>query len=156
WSRLNKGLGARIAGKRAPCGRDEYFIYQGLVGAWPLDWLAQDAVIAPSAEMRERMKAYLVKALREAKLETGWLEPKQAYEQSCLAFLDGLLDPKRSRAFIDDLTAFLRELAPLAVRNSLVQAVLKLTALGIPDIYQGTELWDLSLVDPDNRRPVDF
>jgi (1->4)-alpha-D-glucan 1-alpha-D-glucosylmutase len=106
--------------------------------------------------MRERMKAYLVKALREAKLETSWLEPNEDYERACLAFLEGLLDRGRSAPFIGDVTAFLREIAPYAMQNSLAQTVLKLTAPGIPDIYQGTELWDLSLVDPDNRRPVDF
>src|SRR5262249_39379767 len=156
WARLNKGLRTRLGRGLAPSGQDEYFIYQGLVGAWPIAWLAPGAVIAPSAEMRERMKAYLVKALREAKLETSWLEPNEDYEQACLDFLEGLLDRDRSASFIGDVTAFLREIAPYAMQNSLAQTVLKLTAPGIPDIYQGTELWDLSLVDPDNRRPVDF
>ena len=102
------------------------------------------------------MKAYLVKALREAKHRTSWLEPNEDYEQACLAFLEGMLDRRRSRGFIEDISAFLREIAPFGMLNGLGQTVLKLTAPGIPDIYQGTELWDLSLVDPDNRRPVDF
>lgn len=156
WARLNKGLRIRLGGRLAPSSQDEYFIYQGLVGAWPIEWLAPGALIAPTAEMRERMKAYLVKALREAKLETSWLEPNEDYEHACLDFLEGLLDRDRSAPFIGDVTAFLREIAPYAMQNSLAQTVLKLTAPGIPDIYQGTELWDLSLVDPDNRRPVDF
>ena len=136
---------------------DEYLIYQTLVGAWPFEFLAPDKITGSSAAaFLERMKAYLVKALREAKQETSWLDPDADYEQACLGFLEGLLDRRRSREFIADLTGFLTEIAPLGAMNALAQTVLKLTAPGVADIYQGTELWDLSLVDPDNRRPVDF
>ncbi|HEX4572320.1 MAG TPA: malto-oligosyltrehalose synthase, partial [Dongiaceae bacterium] len=156
WSRMNKGLKRRRGREIAPSGQDEYFIYQGLVGLWPIDWLTPGAAADLSADALERMKVYLVKALREAKLRTSWLEPNEDYEQACLAFLGGVLDRRRSRGLIEDIASFLREIAPFGMLNGLAQTVLKLTAPGIPDIYQGTELWDLSLVDPDNRRPVDF
>ncbi|HKF59745.1 MAG TPA: malto-oligosyltrehalose synthase [Dongiaceae bacterium] len=156
WSRMNRGLKRGLGKEIAPSGRDEYFIYQGLVGTWPIDWLTPGAAADLSADALERIKAYLVKALREAKHRTSWLEPNADYEQACLAFLEGMLDRRRSLGFIEDIASFLREIAPFGMLNGLAQTVLKLTAPGIPDIYQGTELWDLSLVDPDNRRPVDF
>ncbi|HSY85833.1 MAG TPA: malto-oligosyltrehalose synthase [Verrucomicrobiae bacterium] len=155
WARLNKGL--RKGRNGAPRPIDEYFIYQTLVGAWPFEFLAPGRITGSSAAaFLERMKAYLVKALREAKQETSWLDPDIDYERACLGFLEGLLDRRRSREFIEDLTDFLGEIAPFGVMNSLAQLILKLTAPGVADIYQGSELWDLSLVDPDNRRPVDF
>jgi (1->4)-alpha-D-glucan 1-alpha-D-glucosylmutase len=155
WVRLNKSL--RKGKSQPPRPLDEYLIYQTLVGAWPFEFLTPAKITDPAATVfLERMKAYLVKALREAKLETSWLDPDSAYEQACLGFLESLLDRRRSREFIADLTGFLGKIAPLGGMNGLAQTVLKLTAPGVADIYQGTELWDLSLVDPDNRRPVDF
>ena len=155
WIRLNKGL--RHGKSRAPRPLDEYLIYQTLVGAWPFEFLAPGRITgSAAAAFLERMKAYLVKALREAKQETSWLDPDLDYEQACLGFLEGLLDRRRSREFIADLADFLGGIAPFGAMNSLAQTVLKLTAPGVADIYQGSELWDLSLVDPDNRRPVDF
>ncbi|HXU57226.1 MAG TPA: malto-oligosyltrehalose synthase, partial [Verrucomicrobiae bacterium] len=155
WIRLNKGL--RNGKSEAPRPLDEYLIYQSLIGAWPFEFLDPGGITGSSAAVfLERMKAYLVKALREAKQETSWLDPDLDYEQACLAFLENLLDRRRSREFIADLTGFLSGIAPFGAMNSIAQTVLKLTAPGVPDIYQGSELWDLSLVDPDNRRPVDF
>ena len=155
WIRLNKGLRHRKS--RAPRPLDEYLIYQTLVGAWPFEFLTPGRITgSAAAAFLERMKVYLVKALREAKQETSWLDPDLDYEQACLGFLEGLLDRRRSREFIADLVDFLGGIAPFGAMNSLAQTVLKLTAPGVPDIYQGSELWDLSLVDPDNRRPVDF
>jgi (1->4)-alpha-D-glucan 1-alpha-D-glucosylmutase len=104
----------------------------------------------------ERLKGWQQKALREGKERSDWNEPDQAYEAAASAFLENLLDPARSRPFLDAFAGFVARLAPAAAANSLAQLVLKLTAPGVPDIYQGTERWDFSLVDPDNRRPVDF
>jgi (1->4)-alpha-D-glucan 1-alpha-D-glucosylmutase len=157
WARLNAAHKARTGGRQAPTPADEYLLYQALVGAWPHE-LLEVGPGAPEAlrSLAERMKAYFVKALREAKLETSWLDPDPGYEQACLGFLEALLDCRRSRPFLDDMAGFVHRIAPYGALNSLCQTTLKLTAPGLPDIYQGTELWDFSLVDPDNRRPVDF
>ncbi len=114
-------------------------VYQNLLGAWPIE--------------RERLHQFLEKALREAKTHTSWIAPNAAYEQSVLAFADALLD---SDAFMASFTRLQRRVAQSGSINSLAQLVLKITSPGVPDFYQGTELWDFSLVDPDNRRPVDY
>jgi (1->4)-alpha-D-glucan 1-alpha-D-glucosylmutase len=123
-------------------------LYQALIGAWPLDGIDKTFV--------ERMQAYAVKAAREAKQETSWLNPNPDYEQGLTTFLEQALDRNRSAAFLDAFEPFARRMALLGALNSLSQLALKLTLPGVPDLYQGTEFWDLSLVDPDNRRPVDF
>lgn len=123
----------------APTPDEEYLVYQTLVGAWPLE--------------AERLRAYVVKALREAGTTTGWVEPDEAHEAAVLSFCDAL---EGSGPFVADLEAFVERLAPLGEAAALGQTLLKLTAPGVPDIYQGDELWDLALVDPDNRRPVDW
>jgi len=117
----------------------EYLFYQTVVGAWPID--------------AARVTAYMAKATREAKTQTSWTSPNEAYEQALRAFVESSM---ADRAFTADLEAFLAPLIAAGRVNSLAQTLLKLTTPGIPDIYQGTELWDLSLVDPDNRRPVDY
>ena len=123
----------------APTPDEEYLVYQTLVGAWPLG--------------AERLREYVVKALREAGTTTGWVDPDEAHEGAVLAFCDAL---EGSPRFVADLEAFVARLAPLGEAAALGQTLLKLTAPGVPDIYQGDELWDLALVDPDNRRPVDW
>jgi (1->4)-alpha-D-glucan 1-alpha-D-glucosylmutase len=123
----------------APTPDEEYLLYQTLVGAWPIE--------------RERVRDYMTKAMREAKVATGWIDPDEAHEGAVGAFIDALY---ASPAFLAGLEAFVARLAPLAEAASLGQTLLKLTSPGVPDIYQGDELWDLALVDPDNRRPVDF
>ncbi len=117
----------------------EYLFYQTLVGAWPLDV--------------ERAGAAMQKAVREAKVHTSWGRPDPAYEEALLAFVRGALEDE---VFRSDLQAFLPPVVEAGRVNSLAQILVKLTAPGVPDFYQGSELWDLSLVDPDNRRPVDF
>src|SRR5262249_33745417 len=120
WARLNKGLKTRHGKGTAPSGVDEYFIYQALVGAWP--WAPSGSGVsafAPVIPHQGRLKAYLVKALREAKQATSWLDPDADYEQACLAFLGGILDRRRSRAFIDDIHAFIGQIAPSGIMNSL-------------------------------------
>jgi (1->4)-alpha-D-glucan 1-alpha-D-glucosylmutase len=133
---------------RAPSATFEYMLYQALLGAWP-SGTRDDAFL-------ERMQAYALKAAREAKQETSWLNPNQAYEAGLQTFLARILDRTASAEFLDSLETLARRLSLLGALNSLSQITLKATMPGVPDFYQGTEFWDLSLVDPDNRRPVDF
>ena len=132
--------------------KDEYTLYQSMVGAWPAELAPDDA--AGLERLRERLEGWLLKSLREAKERSDWNEPDQAYEQRALGFLRSMLSP--GGALPQAVGSFVRRIAPAGLANSLAQLLLKLTAPGVPDIYQGTELWDFSLVDPDNRRPVDF
>lgn len=132
---------------RAPSLAFEYMLYQALLGAWP-DRIDEDFV--------SRMKAYALKAAREAKLETSWLNPHDAYERNLGTFLDKILDPVRSPEFLESFGSFAERVSLLGGLNSLSQLTLKAMMPGVPDFYQGTELWDYSLVDPDNRRPVDY
>ena len=133
---------------------DEYMLYQMLVGAWPLGLTSGDQ--AGIKEFRDRVAAWQMKALREAKLRSSWSAPDEAYEGATEAFLAAALGPSRSAAFIDDISGFVARIAPTGAGNGLVQLALRLTMPGVPDTYQGCEFWDFSLVDPDNRRPVDF
>jgi (1->4)-alpha-D-glucan 1-alpha-D-glucosylmutase len=162
WSRLNRGFRRDLDGEPAPSRNDEYALYQALVGAWPTEWLPTEGVatqLPAAADIQpfaDRLAAFLVKAVREAKVVSSWDNPNEAYEQASTAFVLRLFDVSRSNPFLADFAAFNAQVAYLGMLNSLSQLVLKLTAPGVPDIYQGTELWDLSLVDPDNRRAVDF
>ena len=127
-------------------------LYQTLVASWPLELAADDA--AGLEAFRTRVGGWLEKGLREAKRQSGWVAPNAEYEAAAAAMLAGCLDP--SRPVAAEIAAFATRLAPAGAVNSLSQTVLRLTAPGIPDLYQSTEFWDFSLVDPDNRRPVDF
>jgi (1->4)-alpha-D-glucan 1-alpha-D-glucosylmutase len=133
---------------RAPSATFEYMLYQALLGAWPSG--QQDG------SLLERMQAYALKAAREGKQETSWLNPDEAYEAGLQTFLARILDRSLSAEFLDSLETLAQRLSLLGALNSLSQITLKATMPGVPDFYQGTEFWDLSLVDPDNRRPVDF
>jgi (1->4)-alpha-D-glucan 1-alpha-D-glucosylmutase len=138
-----------IAGEmRAPSAAFEYMLYQALLGAWPSGG-RDDAFL-------ERMQAYALKAAREGKQETSWLNPNQAYEAGLQTFIERILDRSASAEFLNSLETLAQRIARLGALNSLSQITLKTTMPGVPDFYQGTEFWDLSLVDPDNRRPVDF
>jgi (1->4)-alpha-D-glucan 1-alpha-D-glucosylmutase len=123
-------------------------LYQALIGAWPLDEIDQGFV--------ERMQAYAAKAAREGKEQTSWLAPNEGYESGLKDFLARILDRTSSSVFLDSFEGIARRTALLGALNSLTQITLKAMMPGVPDFYQGTEFWDLSLVDPDNRRPVDF
>jgi (1->4)-alpha-D-glucan 1-alpha-D-glucosylmutase len=148
WRQLNDRLVTRLRGAWAPSRLHEYMIYQTLIGAWPRD--------GPDAGFTERMQGYALKAAREGKVETSWTNPDEAYESALAAFVRAILDPVLSGEFIDSFAQFGARTALLGALNGLVQLTLKSTMPGVPDFYQGTEFWDLSLVDPDNRRPVDF
>ncbi len=133
---------------------DLYPLFQTLAGAWPLDMRADDSDALGA--FRDRVAGWWRKALREAKLKSSWAAPDEAYEQACIRFLTAMLDPDRSADFLSAMIAFVDEIAPAGAVNGLVQTLLRCTAPGVPDLYQGTEGWDFSLVDPDNRRAVDY
>jgi (1->4)-alpha-D-glucan 1-alpha-D-glucosylmutase len=152
WSRLNQGKKVQLEAGPAPSRNDEYLLYQTLVGAWPAEALNQDG----HATLRQRIDAYMLKAVREAKHHSSWLNPDEEYEGALLGFVHALLDDTRRNAFLAAFLPFQRKVSRFGLYNSLSQTLLKLTSPGVPDLYQGTELWDFSLVDPDNRRPVDY
>jgi (1->4)-alpha-D-glucan 1-alpha-D-glucosylmutase len=140
WSRMNEELRSADAPSRG----DEYLYYQTLLGIWP----------GKSREdLRERLKAAMLKAAREAKLHTSWINPDEEYEAALERFI---VESLKNRAFVDDVDETVRPLARLGELASLSQALIKVASPGVPDYYQGTEIFDFSLVDPDNRRPVDY
>ena len=153
WTRLNAPL-KRDLGGPAPDATDEVILYQTLLGAWPLDLAPDDA--DGMAAFRDRVAAWQQKALREAKRHSGWAVPDEAYEQAAQDFLAGVLDPERPAHVVSELHELVQRIAVPGALNALSQMVLRLTTPGVPDLYQGTEYWDFSLVDPDNRRPVDY
>jgi len=150
WRAANRRFKTELNGRPVPDSNEEYHLYQMLVGAWPFGGDKADPVF------RKRIGAYMMKALREAKVHTSWLSPDEAYEQAVERFIDAALDASRPNAFLASFLPFQARVAELGIYNSLAQLMIKVTAPGIPDFYQGTELWDLNLVDPDNRRPVDY
>jgi (1->4)-alpha-D-glucan 1-alpha-D-glucosylmutase len=142
WQRLNRRHRTVVDGQPTPGPDEDYLIYQTLIGAWPLD--------------AGRLGDYLAKAMHEAKTRTSWIQPNARYDEALTAYARAILDPRRSREFLRDLAEFHAMVAHFGRLNGLAQTVIKITAPGVPDFYQGAELWDLALVDPDNRRPVDF
>jgi (1->4)-alpha-D-glucan 1-alpha-D-glucosylmutase len=149
WIRINRGKKKRVQGLAVPDRNDEYFLYQTIIGAFPF---SDDDYIG----FVQRIKAYIVKAVREAKVHTAWLKPDTEYENAYVAFIEKILAPSEANEFLKELIPFCRKVSHYGMLNSLSQTLLKITSPGVPDFYQGAELWDLSLVDPDNRRPVDF
>ena len=147
WMEINKRCRTSVGGRPVPEVNDEYFIYQSMLGGFPEDFKTSD-------EWIKRVQAYLNKALREAKVNTNWSAPDEDYEKACERFIEDILNP--SHNFLDSFVPFVKIVCEHAMVYSLTQTLIKLTAPGIPDIYQGCELWDLSFVDPDNRRPVDY
>src|SRR5262249_10197425 len=128
-----------------------YLLYQTLLGAWP----AAPLTPAGLGEFRERIAAYMQKATKEAKVHTSWVNPNEEYDAAVTQFVARLLPDAEGDPFLTELLGLQRRLAYFGYFNSLAQVLLKLTSPGVPDVYQGTEVWDFSLVDPDNRRPVD-
>ncbi|MBD1898503.1 malto-oligosyltrehalose synthase [Trichocoleus sp. DQ-A3] len=149
WSKINDSKKRRMKGRVFPQKNDEYFFYQTLVGAFPF-------AESERSHFVERVKEYVVKAVREAKVHTAWLRPDTDYEDGFVAFIEEVLKPSTDNQFLQEFLPFQQSIAYYGIFNSLSQTLLKITASGVPDFYQGTELWELSLVDPDNRRPVDF
>jgi (1->4)-alpha-D-glucan 1-alpha-D-glucosylmutase len=152
WNRLNRRLRVPWEDDFAPDRNDEYLLYQALVGAWPVE----PATPKQQAEFVDRIQDYMQKALHEAKVHTSWVNPNTAYDDAVRRFVARLLDEKRNARFLADFRAFQSRISHYGFFNSLAQTLLKVAAPGVPDVYQGTELWDFSLVDPDNRRPVDY
>ncbi|MGE3773243.1 MAG: malto-oligosyltrehalose synthase [Gammaproteobacteria bacterium] len=152
WARLNRSRKRQVHGRPAPSRKDEYLLYQTLLGSFPPGELDEAALAA----YRERIQDYMRKAAREAKTATSWMNVDQAYEDALGAFVDGLLGRRDGNLFLDDFLPLQRRVATLGSLNGLAQTLLKLSAPGVPDLYRGTEIDDFSLVDPDNRRPVDY
>jgi len=146
WNRIKKG---EVKGQLVPEPNTEIFLYQTMIGAWPL---YEDEV----PDFKQRLKEYMVKAVKEAKSLTNWIQPNKEYEDSLVHFIESILEISGKNIFFDDFRQFQKRIAFYGALNSLAQLLLKITSPGVPDFYQGTELWDFSLVDPDNRRPVDF
>ena len=156
WNRYNARRKTIVDGAPAPTENDEYLLYQVLIGTWPTPWLG-GATIEPSDREAylKRLHEYLVKATREAKFRSSWTNPNLAYEEATCDFATEILSGDES-PLVRELRELARQCAAIGATSSLAQTTLKLTSPGVPDIYQGCELWDLSLVDPDNRRPVDY
>ncbi len=152
WGQFNLSHRVQLEDGLAPDGNEEYLLYQTLVGAWPLEPYTADDY----ADFVKRIQAYLVKALHEAKLHTSWINPNTEYDEAVQQFVGRILDAGANRAFIEDVRDFARRVGHYGMFNSLAQTLLKVAAPGTADTYQGTEVWDFSLVDPDNRRPVDY
>ena len=152
WFRLNRAKRSKMDDDFAPAHGDEYFLYQTLLGVWPLEDLDETGL----SFLCNRIQAYMLKAIREAKTYTSWINPNAAYEAGVKEFIDKLLDSLANNPFLDDFLPFQKRVARLGLFNSTSQVLMKCTSPGVPDIYQGQELWDFSLVDPDNRRPVDY
>lgn len=154
WSRLIRARRGEIENNAPPDRNDEYLLYQLLVGSWPVE-LLENPDPAGLEAYGDRLQTALEKSMRESKLHSNWSSPDTAYEEAMQSFARAALDPGRP-AFLASFLPFTQRVARLGVQNSLIQAALKLTVPGMPDIYQGCEMWDLSLVDPDNRRAVDY
>ena len=152
WQRLNEEKKIQVAGEAVPSANEEYFLYQTLLGAWPLGPMDT----AGHADLVGRIHGYMEKALREAKVNTSWINPNTEYEAAFHTFLDSILDREAGKAFLEVFAPFQAKIARAGIFNSLSQTLLKITAPGLPDFYQGTEVWNFSLADPDNRRPVDY
>ncbi len=154
WRQTNRQRKIAVDGQEVPDANEEYLFYQTLVGMWPLETVHAEAGIDPA--LVRRLQDYMVKASREAKLHTSWLNTNDAHEEALRTFVRNVLASDSADAFVADMQAFVDRIAPAGAVNALSQLVLKMASPGIPDLYQGTELWNLRLVDPDNRRPVDF
>jgi (1->4)-alpha-D-glucan 1-alpha-D-glucosylmutase len=149
WQEWNQPKKTEVNGMLVPEPNTEMLLYQTLLGAWPL---SADEV----SDFKERLKSYMVKAVREAKVYTDWSSPNSEYEGALTAFVESILENSGQNEFLADFLRFQKQIAFYGALNSVAQVLLKVTSPGVPDFYQGTEVWDFSLVDPDNRRPVDF
>jgi (1->4)-alpha-D-glucan 1-alpha-D-glucosylmutase len=152
WSRVNKKRKPVVEGQPVPDRNEEYLLYQTLAGIWPFHPLGD----TDYKMWVERIKDYMLKAIREAKVNTSWISPNLPYEDALSKFIDAILSRPSSNLFLNDFASLQEKVSYFGMLNSLSQTLLKIASPGVPDFYQGTEIWDFSLVDPDNRRPVDF
>jgi len=180
WQSMNRAKKVELDGAQVPDPQEEYLLYQTLIGAWLLQpmeeeahgqfvqrierymhtlvgaWPLQPLDEEAHGQFVQRIECYMEKALKEAKLHTSWINPNEAYDQAVRQFVRDILGPNDDNRFLADFRRFQGRIAQAGMWNSLSQTLLKITSPGVPDFYQGTELWDFSLVDPDNRRQVDF
>jgi (1->4)-alpha-D-glucan 1-alpha-D-glucosylmutase len=152
WSKINEPHLKASGGALHPDLNTAYLLYQTLIGAWPLGTPSAEE----HAEFVKRIQQYMEKAIHEAKVHTSWLFPNAEYDEAVREYVEGVLDREANKAFSDDFVPFQARISQLGMINSLAQTLVRIAAPGVPDTYQGTEFWDLSLVDPDNRRPVDY
>ncbi len=155
WRTANRRFKRQIDEAEAPDAGEEYLLYQTLLGTWPIDL---DGAPVPSVEQGfiTRIQRYMAKALKEAKLNTSWIQPNENWDEAMQEFVARILEAGPRNKFLPTFLPVAAEIARLGAINSLAQTAIKLTAPGVPDIYQGTEIWNDSLVDPDNRRPIDY
>jgi len=149
WTKLNSKYKTQVDGQQVPDRNEEIFLYQTLLGVWATNG-------NKDASLVERLQAYAIKATREAMVYTRWTLPNTAHENALKTFVASVLEPGGSNLFLRDFAAFQRSIGQRGMVNGLAQTLIKIISPGIPDFYQGSELWDLRLVDPDNRQPVDF
>jgi (1->4)-alpha-D-glucan 1-alpha-D-glucosylmutase len=149
WSEENRDKKRLVGGRAVPDPNEEILLYQTLLGAWPLD-------NAERGTFPDRVRSYMNKAIREAKVHTRWIHPNPEHERAVRDFVTALLIDEGGGRFREDFLAFQAKVAHYGAQNGLAQVLLKIASPGVPDFYQGSELWDLRLVDPDNRAPVDF
>src|SRR5213079_661000 len=155
WGIANHRWKRMVNDLEAPDANEEYFLYQTLLGTWPMQ-ADGEPDSAPAPDYIERIQAYMAKALKEAKINTSWIQPNEEWDAAMHDFVARILDSSSRNKFLPIFLPAAKEIGRLGAINSLTQTLLKLTSPGVPDIYQGTEIWDYSLVDPDNRRPVDY
>jgi (1->4)-alpha-D-glucan 1-alpha-D-glucosylmutase len=149
WAKLNAAHKERVGGHAVPDRNEEYFLYETLLGVWPL---------APEgcATLQKRVQAHIIKATREAMVHTRWTRPNQKHEDALVQFVARILSCQDNREFLQDFRQFQKKVEFFGMVNGLSQTLLKIASPGVPDFYQGSELWDLRMVDPDNRGPIDF
>jgi (1->4)-alpha-D-glucan 1-alpha-D-glucosylmutase len=152
WSRLNRRHHREVDGQAAPSRNDEYLFYQNLIGIWPLTSPSEKDL----AGLADRLASYMEKAMHEAKVHTSWINPNMEYDAAIRDFVCATLNNHGKNRFLEEFQQFHEKIVNWGLYNALSQVVLKLTSPGVPDIYQGEEQWRFSLVDPDNRQPVDF
>jgi (1->4)-alpha-D-glucan 1-alpha-D-glucosylmutase len=155
WRTVNRRWKRRVHDAEAPDTDEEYLVYQTLLGTWPIEQSGA-ANKTVSSDYVARIQAYMAKALNEAKLNTSWIQPNEAWLAAMHDFVARILDPSPKNKFLSIFLPIVEEIARIGAINSLSQTLLKLTSPGVPDIYQGNEIWNFTLVDPDNRRPVDY
>ena len=155
WRTINRRWKRNLDDAAAPDANEEYLFYQTLLGTWPIDAAGRPET-ATGPEYVGRLQAYMAKALKEAKINTSWIQPNEQWDAAVSEFVAQVLDSSPRNKFLPSFLPMAEEIARLGAINSLAQVALKLTVPGVPDIYQGNEIWDFSLVDPDNRRPVDY